>query len=235
MTDLSTFIRDRAQAAAIIDEARRHGFARLRWDVDPSLDDLHGLFARGAARISHDMEAQAEGRGAYAHLTDDAISPLRSVMGRIYAAARPHLDGDEGGPWPSTLEGLWACCREVGQTESAVLALEHGPGGYNSLHDDRYGSVTFPVQIVMLLSRPGADFTGGHLVLEVSGPDHPPELVVPPFEPGEVLLIRATTVVASGTTRSVRHGVSHVHSGRRRSVGMVFHLARRPGDHVTTD
>jgi len=232
MSDLSSFLCDRVQAAAVLDDARRRGFARLRWDESPPLDELHQLFARDAARISHNMEAQAEGRGTYAHLTNDAISPLRSLMDRIYKAAGPHLD-DEGGPWPPTLEGLWACCREVGQTESAVLALEHGPGGYNSLHDDQYGAVTFPIQIVMLLSRPDVDFTGGQFVLEISGPGHPPELVVPPFDHGEVLLIRATTMVASGTVRSVRHGVSLVHSGRRRSVGMVFHLARRPGDHVT--
>ncbi|QXC60510.1 2OG-Fe(II) oxygenase [Aquihabitans sp. G128] len=233
MTDLSAFIGHRSQAATVLDEVRRCGYARLRWDAALRLDDLAGLFTEDAARISHDMEAQAEGSGAYAHLTDDAIVPLRPVMEDLYDAAHLHLHGDDGGPWPSSLEGLWTRCREAGQTESAVLALEHGPGGYNSLHDDSYGAVTFPVQAVLLLSRPGADFSGGRFVLEVSGPDHPPEVVVPQFRHGELLLIRATSVIASGAVRRVRHGVSQVHSGHRRSVGMVFHLARPPGDHVT--
>jgi len=233
VTDYSTraFVEDPDVASKLLHEALMVGYACLRWDVEPRLGQLEALFEPDAARISHVMEAQQEGRGTYAHLSDRAITPLKPILEQLYEASQRHLATDEAGPWPPTLDEFWDRCRAAGQTESAVLALQHGAGGFNSLHDDAYGDVTYPVQFVLLLSRPGIDFVGGSFLLELDQEQRPHELVVPPFGYGDLLLIRSRTAFIDGRRCRVRHGVSRIEKGHRRTIGMVFHLARRPGDH----
>ena len=137
VSSVTAFIESADVAADLLSEVRSYGFGRLRWDVTPQLHELEALFARTAARISHQMQAQAEGRGAYAHLTESAISPLKPVMERLYEAASPHLEGDEEAHWPPTIDRLWDRCRAAGQTESAVLALDSVRGSAERIRTAR--------------------------------------------------------------------------------------------------
>jgi hypothetical protein len=109
------------------------------------------------------------------------------------------------------------------------LLLRYGPGDYNRLHQDIYGDLAFPLQVVVLLDQPGRDFTGGELVLSEGRARMQSRPIVVPLAKGDaaVIPVRERPVPAArGWTRaSLRHGVGEVRSGTRRTLGIIFHDA----------
>jgi len=132
--------------------------------------------------------------------------------------------------YPDALADFLARCHRAGQRQPTPLLLTYGEGDYNCLHQDVYGEHVFPLQLTILLSRPGADFSGGEFVLTEQRPRMQSRVEVVPLGHGDGVIfpVRHRPVRgARGTYRvNLRHGVSRVHSGQRYTAGVIFHDAR---------
>ncbi len=120
-------------------------------------------------------------------------------------------------------------CHAAGQTKPTPLLLQYGVGDYNCLHQDIYGEHVFPLQVAFLLSRPEADFAGGEFVLVEQRPRMQSRAEVVPLRQGEGVIFpvhHRPVQGARGTYRvNMRHGVSRLRSGRRTTLGVIFHDA----------
>jgi hypothetical protein len=132
-------------------------------------------------------------------------------------------------PFPDDLDDFRRLCREAGQSRPTPLLLRYGEGDYNCLHQDIYGAVVFPLQLTLLLSRPGADYAGGEFVLVEQRPRMQSRAEVVPLDQGAAVIfaVRHRPVVGTrGTYRvNLRHGVSRVTRGLRFTLGIIFHDA----------
>lgn len=180
------------------------------------------------------MERYRFGLGEYKYFK----YPLPPLLQTLREAFYPHL-APVANIWmtalnldtryPDTLEAFHRQCREQGQTLPAVLILQYGPGGHNTLHQDLYGSVYFPIQLVLFLDEPGSDYTGGEFVLTAQVPRAQSRAIVLQPKQGDVLLFTTSFRPVKGTKgyyrSNMKHGVSAVHKGTRRTLGIIFHDA----------
>lgn len=131
--------------------------------------------------------------------------------------------------FPDTLDEMLARCHNAGQVRPTPLLLTYGPGDYNCLHQDLYGEHVFPLQAAVLLDAPGDDFTGGEFVLVEQRPRQQSRAQVVPLAQGEAVIFAVRERPATGSRgihrRALRHGVSTVRGGRRRTLGIIFHDA----------
>ncbi|MGL5234784.1 MAG: 2OG-Fe(II) oxygenase [Empedobacter falsenii] len=120
-------------------------------------------------------------------------------------------------------------CHENGQQKATVLILKYGKGGFNTLHQDLYGDVYFPIQIVLFLNEPDHDFTGGEFVLTQQIPRAQSKAIVLKPKKGDVLIFTTNFKPEKGTKGyyrvNMKHGVSEVTSGERHTLGIIFHDA----------
>lgn len=184
-------------------------------------------------RRTIDMARHGFGRGTYRYFA----APLPGLVTRwrtaLYARLVPIASAWAaalGAPaYPATLRAFLAHCQAAGQRRPTPLLLRYGPGDYNCLHQDRYGAIAFPLQVVIPLSRPGRDFTGGELVFVTQRPRAQSRpAVVAPAAGEAVVFANAVRPVrgARGWYRvQMRHGVSEVTAGQRVALGIIFHDA----------
>jgi hypothetical protein len=183
-------------------------------------------------RATIDMGRHRFGEGEYRYLAyplPDAVAQLRRVLyPRLLPIARDwwrKLGRDT--PWPASLDEWLEMCHVAGQTRPTPLLLNYGEGDWNALHRDLYGDLVFPLQVVINLSRHGVDHTGGEFVLCEQRPraqSRATTLTIPHGH-GLVFTTRDRPVASTRgwTAAPVRHGVSVIRSGRRLSLGLVFH------------
>lgn len=181
------------------------------------------------------MARHGFGRGEYqyfAHPLPDAIAALRPL---IYARLAPIANRWNAAlgiatRYPDRLDDFLALCHVQGQERPTPLLLKYGPGDYNCLHQDLYGDLFFPFQMVILLSEPGRDFTGGEFTLVEQRPRMQSRPEVVPLRLGEAAIFAVQhrpVQGARGVYRvNLRHGVSRVRSGERYTTGLIFHDAR---------
>ena len=160
------------------DQLDERGYARLGpLLADDEVADLATAFdddARYRSRIS--MGRYRYGEGDYAYFAAPLPPPVQRLREELYVTVggdRQRVGARRAGSrsrWPETLDGLLARCRRHGQTRPTPLILRYGPGGYNTLHQDRYGEVAFPLQVVIGLTTPDVDYTGGEFVLTEQRP-----------------------------------------------------------------
>jgi len=132
--------------------------------------------------------------------------------------------------YPSEHADYLKLCRQAGQTRPTPLLLQYVPGDYNCLHQDLYGELAFPLQVTVLLSAPGRDFTGGEFVLTEQRPRMQSRVEVVALEHGDAVLFAVhnrPVQSKNGVYRvNLRHGVSRLRSGRRHTLGIIFHDAK---------
>lgn len=150
--------------------------------------------------------------------------PLAAIANRWNALMRVDVQ------YPDELEAFLDRCHRAGQTRPTPLILQYGPGDYNCLHQDLYGTHVFPLQVAILLSEPGRDFEGGEFVMTESAA-HGQRAEVVALRQGDAVVFtvnqRPVPGLRGGTRKvAMRHGVSVVRSGRRHTVGLIFHDAQ---------
>jgi hypothetical protein len=132
--------------------------------------------------------------------------------------------------YPADHASLLDRCHKAGQQRPTPLLLKYVPGDFNCLHQDLYGEFAFPIQVAILLSEPGNDFTGGEFALTEQRPRMQTRVEVVPLRQGDAVAFAVhnrPVQGAKGTYRvNLRHGVSRVRSGKRHTVGIIFHDAK---------
>jgi len=180
------------------------------------------------------MARHAYGEGRYRYFAEP-LPPLVQTLRRELFPPLARIANEWAGRldeprFPESLDELLAECAAVGQHRPTPLVLRYGPTGYNCLHQDVYGELTFPLQLAIMLSRPDQDFTGGESVFVEQRPRQQSRPMVTRPSQGQAVLfpVRHRPRLGSRGYHRVqlRHGVSAVHSGRRDVLGIIFHNAR---------
>jgi hypothetical protein len=174
------------------------------------------------------------GRGEYKYFS----YPLPYLLSELRTAVYPHLVpvsnrwNDAMGidtRYPEQHADFVECCHSAGQVRPTPLLLQYGVDDYNCLHQDIYGEHVFPLQLAILLSEPGADFTGGEFIMTEQRPRMQSRPMVVPLRQGDGVIFAVHNRPVQGTRSTyrvnLRHGVSRVLSGRRHTVGIIFHDA----------
>lgn len=198
--------------------------------------ELAALYAEPDRFRSHVIMARhGFGKGEYRYFA----YPLPDPLGALRTALYPRL-ADLATQWnermgieqryPEAHSDYLAQCHAAGQTRPTPLLLQYGPGDFNCLHQDLYGDLVFPIQVAILLSEPGEDFTGGEFCMTEQRPRMQSRVDVVPLRQGDAVAFAVNTRPVQGTRGSYRvkqrHGVSRVRSGRRHTAGIIFHDAR---------
>lgn len=165
--------------------------------------------------------------------------PLPPLVASLRTVCYAHLAGIANrwhelmriaGRFPPEHAAFLARCHAAGQERPTPLLLRYGRGDYNRLHQDLYGEHVFPIQLTVLLSQPGAEFTGGEFVLTESRPRMQSRAEVVPLRQGDGVLFAVHQRPVEGPRRisraTLRHGVSELRSGQRYTLGVIFHDAR---------
>jgi uncharacterized protein len=181
------------------------------------------------------MARHGFGRGEYkyfAYPLPPLIADLRAALYARLAPVANHWNGLMKIPtrYPEAHADFLAVCHKAGQTRPTPLLLQYDPGDYNCLHQDLYGDLAFPLQVAILLTEPGRDHTGGEFVLTEQRPRMQSRAEVVPLHQGDgvVFAVHHRPVQGGkGIYRvNMRHGVSQVRSGRRHTLGIIFHDAK---------
>ncbi|MBS1178583.1 MAG: proline hydroxylase [Proteobacteria bacterium] len=185
-------------------------------------------------RSSVVMARHGFGRGEYryfAYPLPELISTLRKTFYRRLAPMANRWHEAMGMPvrFPEQHAEFIARCQAAGQVRPTPLLLKYGVGDFNCLHQDLYGEHVFPLQLVLLLSRPGRDFEGGEFVMTEQRPRMQSRAMVLPLRQGDVAVIAVRHRPVQGPRGAyrviLRHGVSQVRSGQRHTAGIIFHDA----------
>ncbi|MGQ0685898.1 2OG-Fe(II) oxygenase [Bradyrhizobium sp.] len=175
------------------------------------------------------------GRGEYkyfAYPLPDLIAELRPALYARLVGIANSWNGTMGIDirYPASHAAFLKRCHEAGQTRPTPLLLQYEAGDYNCLHQDLYGEHVFPLQVAILLSEPGRDFSGGEFVLTEQRPRMQSRAEVVPLGQGDAVAFAVHHRPVQGTRGSyrvnLRHGVSRVRSGHRHTVGVIFHDAK---------
>jgi hypothetical protein len=231
----------------------RHDFARVGAELDQvGWALLEGLLTREECRAVaalYTEEARFRstvlmarhnfGRGQYKYFAYPLPEPIAELRTALYAALVPTArrwrealsQGSPEGeaPLPPEHADYLALCHAAGQLRPTPLLLSYGAGDYNCLHQDLYGELVFPLQVAVLLSEPGRDFTGGEFILTEQRPRMQSRAEVVPLHQGDAVAFAVRERPMTGTRGvyrvQMRHGVSRVRTGARHTLGIIFHDA----------
>jgi uncharacterized protein len=211
------------------------------WSVIPKLmseleaDLVAGLYHQEQGFRSHIIMARhGFGRGEYKYFS----YPLPPLIQSLRTAAYPHLVPianqwhermHKDARFPNNHAAFLARCHKAGQVRPTPLLLEYAPEDFNCLHRDLYGEHVFPLQLAVLLDQPGEDFTGGEFVMTEQRPRMQTRAMVLPLNKGDAAIFAVNSRPMKGMRGDYQvklsHGVSKLRTGKRRTVGVIFHDA----------
>ena len=198
-----------------------------------ALVDTYAVEARFRRRIV--MAQHGFGQGEYkyfAYPLPDIIAELRTALYPRLAGIANRWNESMGTPvrYPSDHAEFLQRCHRAGQSRATPLLLQYRKGDYNCLHQDLYGEHVFPLQVTVLLSVPGRDFTGGEFVLIEQRPRRQSRAEVVALGQGDGVIFPVSQRPVRGARGfyrvDLRHGVSRVRSGSRQTLGVIFHDAK---------
>ena len=180
------------------------------------------------------MERYRFGLGEYKYFNEPLPGLIQTIRENVYPKLAPvanlwmkvlHMDTT----FPETLQELQTLCHDNGQVKPTVLILKYGKGGHNTLHQDLYGDIFFPMQAVLFLNEPGQDYTGGEFVLTQQTPRAQSKAQVLQPKKGDMLIFTTNFRPVKGSRGyyrvNMKHGVSELHEGERHTLGIIFHDA----------
>jgi hypothetical protein len=218
------------------DELHKHGSAVVRGTLFPEeCERLAALYDSDTPfRSTIVMARHGFGRGEYKYfayplpeliegLRTALYPPLANIANRWHDALQVEMR------YPDEHAAFLGRCHRAGQTRPTPLLLRYTEGDYNCLHQDLYGEHVFPLQVAFLLSAPGRDFTGGEFVLTEQRPRMQTRAEVVALGQGDAVIFPVHHRPVRGTRGvyrvNMRHGVSRLRSGRRHTMGIIFHDA----------
>jgi hypothetical protein len=221
---------------AVAGELDNYGCAILPKLLSPEeCHTIAALYTEESHFRSHiHMARHGFGKGEYRYFK----YPLPEILDGLRTGLYPHLARlanewnnrmriDER--YPDNHASFLKRCHDAGQTRPTPLLLQYVPGDFNCLHQDLYGDLAFPIQVAILLSEPGKDFTGGEFVLTEQRPRMQSRAEVVPLRQGDAVAFAVHNRPVKGSKGNcrvnLRHGVSRVRSGKRHTVGIIFHDA----------
>ena len=223
---------------AAADSLSQRGFAVTEQILSPeecaSLAAMYGEETLFRSRIV--MERYRFGVGDYKYFDN----PLPEIVTSLRTAAYPHLAsvanewaenlGEESLHFPLDHSAFLKICHKAGQTKPTPLLLHYEVGGFNCLHQDIYGEVAFPLQMVFLLGQQGRDWEGGEFLLVEQQPRAQSKAEVVQADQGQAIIFTTRHRPVRGTRGyyrvNMKHGVSRVHRGTRYTLGIIFHDAK---------
>jgi hypothetical protein len=228
--------------------------AQLDWDEAAAELDQHGAAVLPALLTPEECRAVAAlypeeapfrsrvvmarhgfGRGEYQYFAYPLPAPIAGLRAALYPRLAPVANGWNARMgiatrYPERHEAFLQACHAAGQTRPTPLLLQYGPGDFNCLHQDLYGDLAFPLQVAILLSEPGRDFSGGEFVLTEQRPRMQSRPEVVPLRQGDGVAFAVHHRPVAGTRGdyrvNLRHGVSRLRSGQRHTLGIIFHDAK---------
>jgi hypothetical protein len=220
----------------VLDELHKKGFATVKNVLHKKeCDELIKAYNdNGIYRKTISMERYRFGAGEYKYFQyplPGLITDIReTVYSKIVSVANTwmeelHIDKQ----FPPTHDEMKKICHEHGQTKPTILILKYGEGGFNTLHQDLYGDIYFPIQLVLFLNEPGEDYTGGQFVITEQIPRAQSKAYVIAPNRGDMLLFTTNFRPVKGSNGyyrvNMKHGVSPLQSGNRHTLGIIFHDA----------
>lgn len=211
------------------------------WAVLPTLlnfdecESTAALYGAGQGFRSHVVMARhGFGQGEYRYFSYPLPPLVQHLRGSLYPHLAPLANRWRermGKPvrFPDDHAAFLERCHAAGQARPTPLLLQYGPGDCNCLHQDLYGEHVFPLQVVVLLSEPGEDFEGGEFVITEQRPRMQTRVAVVPLRRGDAVIFAVSSRPVAGARGDyqvkLRHGVSRLRSGRRHTLGVIFHDA----------
>jgi hypothetical protein len=223
--------------ARVASDLEQYGWAPLsRLLSAGECAELASLYqSEGHFRSTVVMSRHGFGRGEYRYFAYPLPEIIAALRPALYSRLVPIANrwNESMGikvRYPQAHADFIKRCHKAGQARPTPLLLQYAEGDYNCLHQDLYGEHVFPLQVVILLSEPGKDFTGGELVLTEQRPRMQSRAEVVPLRQGDAAVFAVHNRPVRGTRGTyrvnMRHGVSRLRSGRRHTAGVIFHDAK---------
>jgi uncharacterized protein len=181
------------------------------------------------------MARHGFGKGEYKYFAYPLPALIGGLRTALYLRLAPIANAWNermgiGMRYPGKHKEFLDLCHKAGQERPTPLLLQYDRGDFNALHQDLYGDLWFPLQVAILLSEPGRDHTGGEFVLVEQRPRRQSRAEVVPLRQGDAVAFAVHYRPVQGTNGTyrvnLRHGVSRLRSGRRHTLGIIFHDAK---------
>jgi hypothetical protein len=181
------------------------------------------------------MERHQYGKGEYKYYQYPLLPVIQQLRENVYPKLAPVANGwmealNKDTRFPNTLAELLEHCHANDQLKPTALILQYTKGGFNALHQDLYGEVFFPMQMVIFLDEAGKDYEGGEFVLIEQKPRAQSKAIVLKPGKGDMLIFTTNFRAAKGKNGyhrvNMKHGVSEITEGNRHTLGIIFHDAK---------